>query len=376
MRIAVHTDGPSPHLFPLLEAWRDYGDELRVLLEWRVGRFGGPEVTGLDPACMDWLREHHLGERRPWTAVQRSGLLRHLIADADVLFLGSYANVTAALLLAMARTRGIPVVLHLERPGSPAGTGSGRLRRSVRSVAVRVFCRTSTLVWPMSARGAEVYRRAGARLGATVPYPLDGRVWPVPSTAELAIRWSETTPLRIAVVGSLSARKRPMLALAAAEHLAEAGVDVDLTVVGTGALHELVATHAASLPFPVRMLGALDQEAVRRVLLSTHVLLHPAANDGWGMVVPEAASSGCVVIASADTDAAVELAAKVDTVVAVSDPTPPLLAEQIMAAVLRADASSVHAAAEAVTARLSPQRLGGLARSDLHASARSRAGAR
>lgn len=376
MRIAVHTDGPSPHLFPLLEAWRDGGDELRVLLEWRVGRFGGPEITGLDPADMAWLRDHYRGRRRPWTALRRLDLLRELVADADVLVLGSYANVTAALLLAMARSRGLALVLHLERPGSPTATGSGRLRRSVRSIAVRVFCRSSTLVWPMSARGAEVYRRAGGRLGATVPYPLDGRVWAVPAAVDLAARWGVTTPLRIVVVGSLSARKRPMLALAAVEHLADAGVAVELTLVGTGPLHDLVATRVSSLPFPTRMLGALDGEAVRDVLCTSHVLLHPAANDGWGMVVPEAAASGCVVVASADTDAAVELAAEVDTVVAVTDPTPARLAEQITAAVARADTARVRAAAEAVAAHLSPQRLGALTRDDLHAAARDLAGAR
>jgi glycosyltransferase involved in cell wall biosynthesis len=376
LRIAVHTDGPSPHLFPLLEAWRDGGDELRVLLEWRVGRFGGPEVTGIDPACLAWLRDDYRGQRRSWTALRHIALLRHLLEDADVLILGSYANVTAAMLLGMARMRGLPVVLHLERPGSPAATISGRLRRSGRSIAIGVFCRVSTLVWPMSARGAKVYGRAGGTLGATVPYPLDARAWSVPTATDLAARWSRTTPLRIAVVGTLSERKRPMLALATAEHLAATGVDLELTLVGDGPLREIVAIRAASLPFPVRLLGALDGEAVREVLRTTHVLLHPAANDGWGMVVPEAAASGCVVVASSDTDAAVELAADIPTVVTVTDPTPALLAEQVTDSVRQADASRMHAAAEAVATRLSPQRLGELARKDLRTAAPDLARAR
>lgn len=355
MRIAVYTDGPSPHLFPLLEAWQDAGDEVRVLMEWRVGRFGGPEGSCLDPAGLRWLRDDYRGRRRRLTPLVRLGTLRAHLEGADVAILGSYATVTALLLLSIAGRRGVPVVLHLERP-SPRPPS---VARAVRSAVLRLACRTAARVWPMSAAGAAAYAAAGARVGAIVPYPLDPTAWPVPEA-----RGSTTTgPRRVVVLGALIPRKRPLLAVEVLRDLVAAGRDVELRFIGTGPLADSIAAAADGLP--VRLLGRLEAAEVREELLAAVVVLHPAQFDGWGMAVVEAAVSGCAVVATPAADAAVELARCTDRVVAVA---PYDLAGAVAAMLDRVAAEpsdTAIAAARTVATRLAPPTLAAMARSEL-----------
>lgn len=362
MRIAVYTDGPSPHLFPLLEAWQDAGDEVRVLMEWRVGRFGGPEGSRLDPAALRWLRESYRGRRRRLTPLVRLGTLRAHLAGADVAVLGSYATVAALLLLALARRSGIPVILHLERP-SPR---SPSVARRVRTAVVRHACRRAARVWPMSDAGAAAYAAAGARVGATIPYPLDPAVWPVPTVRGTGA----AGPRRVVVLGSLIPRKRPLLAVEVLRELVAAGRDVELRFVGTGPLVGEVAAAAGGLP--VRLLGRLEAADVRSELCSAEVLLHAARFDGWGMAVSEAAASGCAVVATPATDAAAELALITDRVVVVA---PEELAEATAAMLDRISAEPSDAAisaARTVSARLAPSTLAALARAELREIASGR----
>jgi glycosyltransferase involved in cell wall biosynthesis len=363
MRISVHTDGPSPHLFPLFECWQDLGEDVHVLLEWRVGRFGGPEATRLQLDRMVWLRDHFCGSRRPWDALLRLRLLDDHVVRADVLVLGSYANLTALLLLRLAKRHGVPVVLHLERPSPAPST----LRRVLRDRVIRYFCGRAALVWTMSSAGQQAYTAHGAVLGARVPYPLDPTAWPAASPGELGT--APARAIRVIIVGSLIPRKQPMLALEIIRTLVGDGHVVEAQMVGTGPLATAVAEAAEGLP--VRIRGAVAPIELRSLLLESDVLLHPASDDGWGMVVPEAIVSGCAVVATTGTDSAQELA-RLDGLTRITEPTVAEMAAAVLDVAARRTAiglDGLASRAATVAQFLHPERLGTLSRDELRVTA-------
>ena len=153
------------------------------------------------------------------------------------------------------------------------------------------------------------------------------------------------------------------MAVTVVRDLVAAGHDVELHLIGTGPLADAVAAAAADLPVVLR--GRLDGDAVRRELLAADVLLHPAAFDGWGMAVVEAATSGCAVVATAGTDAAVELATVTPRVrVADPDDLPAAVAEVLRMRAHEPD-DAPTAAARAVAGALAPRTLAARAREDL-----------
>lgn len=116
-------------------------------------------------------------------------------------------------------------------------------------------------------------------------------------------------PLRILFVGQLIARKNVGVLIDALkdERLSEA----TLSIVGTGplaaALEEQVAK--SKLDERVRFLGPVSSDAIAEVFASHDVLVHPALEEVWGLVVNEALAAGLHVIVSERAGVAASVAA-------------------------------------------------------------------
>jgi glycosyltransferase involved in cell wall biosynthesis len=93
---------------------------------------------------------------------------------------------------------------------------------------------------------------------------------------------------RLAWVGEMSGRKRPLDAIEIARGLQVAGLDVDLAMLGDGPLTDAVAEVAADAP-GVRIVGRASPQPY---LARSHALLHTGAWEGLPRVALEAAATG------------------------------------------------------------------------------------
>jgi glycosyltransferase involved in cell wall biosynthesis len=160
----------------------------------------------------------------------------------------------------------------------------------------------------MSEAGDRVFTRFGRAPEARIPYPIAVRPATTGCDEEWHGKWSAEEPHRVMVLGRLIELKRPLAALATVRDLLGSGTRVHADFAGTGRLEADVSTAARDLP--VTLHGHVVPSVVDLLLSRSHLLLHPASYDGWGMAVVEAASRGVPVVATAGCDAATELAAR------------------------------------------------------------------
>jgi len=110
-----------------------------------------------------------------------------------------------------------------------------------------------------------------------------------------------TSPFKFIFVGSLSAGKRPLLAIKLIEALMGKGIPVKLEIYGSGVLkHELqeyIATKNLD-PF-VRLMGNLKLEELKEVYKASHFLILASQSEGWPKAVAEAMFFGCIPVATA-----------------------------------------------------------------------------
>jgi glycosyltransferase involved in cell wall biosynthesis len=87
-------------------------------------------------------------------------------------------------------------------------------------------------------------------------------------------------------------------ALDASRLLAQAGVDVRLTVVGTGEVEPRLRRAAADggLADRVTFTGQVTEEEKNRCLRNAHLLVHTSVREGWGLNVIEANAMGTPAI--------------------------------------------------------------------------------
>jgi glycosyltransferase involved in cell wall biosynthesis len=107
--------------------------------------------------------------------------------------------------------------------------------------------------------------------------------------------------IRLVFVGGLTAGKRPLLAVQAAEALLQKGHRVSLELLGEGAerqrLENYIEEHG--LRKQVRLLGNVDAEKVKKKLQGGHFLIFVSKSEGWPKAVAEAMFWGCLPITTA-----------------------------------------------------------------------------
>ncbi len=106
----------------------------------------------------------------------------------------------------------------------------------------------------------------------------------------------------------LSEVKRPSLALNILQGLQQRGINAKLTMVGDGVLRKELESDIAerSLSAHVELTGWQSQDQVREHMSDADLFLMTSHHgEGWGLVVNEALSYGCGVVASDDLGSAV-----------------------------------------------------------------------
>lgn len=114
---------------------------------------------------------------------------------------------------------------------------------------------------------------------------------------------------RMVCSGRLSPEKRYDLAIRAFAAIASARPEWDLVLAGDGPLRaELEAMVPPELRARVRFLGFVsDQRELMALYRGSDLLLHPAYQESWGVVIQEAIAAGMALVASDITGAAVDL---------------------------------------------------------------------
>ena len=191
------------------------------------------------------------------------------------------------------QVRRIPLLIHSDgTAASEAGIGRAQLaaRRALRLLAWGAVANSA----PAAARFAELGfppRRVLRAAHAAQVQPL----WRVAADR----RYGSQGPLRLLSVGRLIARKGLEPLLRAVAQARRDGVDVELTVAGSGPDGQRLRALAAELAVPVRWLGFVDQPGLARVYADADAFAFPTlAGDPFGIVVLEAAAAGLALIAS------------------------------------------------------------------------------
>ncbi|PSL03959.1 glycosyltransferase family 4 protein [Cecembia rubra] len=107
--------------------------------------------------------------------------------------------------------------------------------------------------------------------------------------------------INLIFVGSLTANKRPLLALEVLKGMLEKGLNASLVFCGEGVEKEKLVAYSTQyqLDESVQFLGNVDGERVKREFQKAHFLVFGSRSEGWPKVVPEAMWWGCVPVTTA-----------------------------------------------------------------------------
>lgn len=146
------------------------------------------------------------------------------------------------------------------------------------------------------------------------PHCVDTEWFRIRATAEArrevreALGVTDETKL-VLFAGKLVPFKRPLDVVEACAQLRALGRDVELMMVGSGALDEQIRTRAAELNMPTHMLGFRNQSRMPEAYAAADVLVLPSSGrETWGLVVNEALACGTPVVVSDATGCAADLA--------------------------------------------------------------------
>jgi glycosyltransferase involved in cell wall biosynthesis len=139
-------------------------------------------------------------------------------------------------------------------------------------------------------------------------------------------------PLRLAAVSRLAPNKRVEHAIEAASLLCRQGVEVFLTVVGTGESEtQLKDLAARSAPAGrIRFAGQLSEAQKNAELSAAHLLIHASLREGWGLNVIEANALGTPAVVY-PVGGLVDSTVHGETGIVTETETPAALAESITA---------------------------------------------
>ncbi|HEX3800637.1 MAG TPA: glycosyltransferase family 4 protein [Verrucomicrobiae bacterium] len=142
--------------------------------------------------------------------------------------------------------------------------------------------------WTASSCTREILLSHGVKSVKMIPYGV--------YTVALASLPEKTLelPLRLVVVSRLAPNKRIDHAVRTVKCLVDRGVDVRLTIVGTGEVDALLRKLVAELQLGERVVftGGLSEADKDAELRRAHFLLHTSLREGWGLNVVEANAMG------------------------------------------------------------------------------------
>lgn len=146
--------------------------------------------------------------------------------------------------------------------------------------------------WTPSASTKIVLHRHGVREVSVFPNGTDAK--PLAELEEKPL----CRPVRLVAVARLAPNKRVAHAVQAARILLQKGIQVHLTIVGTGEVEAQLKQMASQpeLAERITFAGALPEEGKNTELRRAHLLIHTSIREGWGLNVIEANAMGTPAI--------------------------------------------------------------------------------
>jgi len=184
-------------------------------------------------------------------------------------------------------------------PDAVAATTETEANRRLADAAGPVVVASRSVARTFPVAGAEV-----------VPLGVDRDAFPPASVRR------DGAPVRLALVGRLSAEKAPAAAVDAATILIARGHDVHLDVLGDGPLRTRLERRAPWVRSTFH--GHVTRDEVARVVADADAVLAPCPTEAFGLAALEALASGVPVVAHRD-GAVPELLGLADTVATASD---------------------------------------------------------
>ncbi len=104
--------------------------------------------------------------------------------------------------------------------------------------------------------------------------------------------------VKLAFVGTLTPNKSPLAGIEVIRDLTARGINADITYCGEGPERKLLEQKTAEygLTDRVKLLGNVDSEKVKEVLIQSHFLIFLSRSEGWPKAVSEAMWWGCIPI--------------------------------------------------------------------------------
>lgn len=226
------------------------------------------------------------------------------ISEASLIILGSLWQQSNLIPLSIAANLGKPIVLWAERPGVRF---NGLLMRLLRDTLIRHQFRNLIGVWGIGSWATVDYKRilSRARFHRNMPYASNlDRFFQARGT--LTAHSSESG-LRFLYSGEISIRKGVDLLIRAFLRIVASGVDVTLTLIGSGPLeHELRRLVPVEQANRIQFLGFVNWEQLPTVYSAHDILVAPSRYDGWGLIIMEGLAAGMPVIATNRMGAALD----------------------------------------------------------------------
>jgi glycosyltransferase involved in cell wall biosynthesis len=330
----------------LAQAQSAAGAEVRVVAPHSAGRPVADRVGGVA------VRRFRYAPERWELLAGRGGLVAAARGSPRALLVPGYVAAMSAVTSAAARRWGADVVhAHWWVPGGVAGVLA---RRGSGAALVVTFHGSDVHLAARPSLGFAFRRVAAAADGLTaVSRPLADDVdallggdrcevlaMPVAPVVPVPLP-PPPPPLRLAGVGRLVPEKGWDVLLAAAAILRDAGVEVEVDLVGDGPERARLQALAGR---GVRFHGGLAPAAAQRVVAGAHAVVVPSRREGLGLVALEALALGRPVVASR-VGGLVEAVDDGDDGALVAADDPPALAAAVRALPLvppRGDAVARH----------------------------------
>jgi len=224
-----------------------------------------------------------------------------------------YSSIECLMTIAWGRLSGVPVLLTSD--SNIAGDTNKGLKKSIKTGLVRSVVRMVRGILPCGQQGRAYYKKYGAQDKDLFDYPYTAdpaRITDVSfEQVEAAMAKFGLDPDRKRMVcsGRLVDLKGYDLAIDAFNQIADERPEWDLVIAGDGELRAtLEARVRPDLRDRVLWLGFItEQNDLAAIYRASHVLVHPARREAWGVVINEAVTAGMAVIASDATGAAADL---------------------------------------------------------------------
>ena len=303
IRIAFVTDIFTPYMLAALAALGQRSDLTAVFCS-RTGSRGMPWSAGAEipfrHEVIDGLTIPHPSHDGTDYYLSPAVLGAVRRARPHALISGGF-SVPTLYVAAYSRVMRIPLLIQSD--GTSRSEAGLRLEQRIARQVLR------RLAW-----GAVASSEPAARRFVEMGFPA-GRVFRTPYTTRLEPFWRvaggravrQDGPLRLLSVGRLIPRKGCEWLLRAVGQAHHDGVDVHLTVVGTGSEETRLRALADELGIAVSWRGFVDQPGLPSLYGEADAFVFSTLDDPFGMVLLEAAASGLPLIASRYAGATEEL---------------------------------------------------------------------